>query len=205
MKILDACCGSRMLWFDKKNPLVTFMDNRELEDTLCDGRKLEVKPDVIGDFRSIPYEDESFNLVVFDPPHLMKVGENSWLAKKYGKLNKDTWREDLSAGLAECFRVLKPDGILVFKWNETDITVSEILKLTPQKPLLGHKSGKLNKTHWILFAKQNEEDLNQRCYNCYFSLRIEEYRLWCLKDCDSINDDYWCNKWRKSEWDAKKK
>lgn len=160
MKILDACCGSRMFWFDKKNPLVTFMDNRELEDTLCDGRKLEVKPDVVGDFRIIPYEDESFNLVVFDPPHLMKVGDSSWLAKKYGKLNKDTWREDLSAGFAECFRVLKDDGILVFKWNETDITVSEILKLTTYKPLIGHKSGKLNKTHWLLFVKEKAENTN---------------------------------------------
>lgn len=27
-KILDACCGSRMFWFDKKNPNVLFMDKR---------------------------------------------------------------------------------------------------------------------------------------------------------------------------------
>ena len=27
MKILDACCVSRMFWFDKENPNVTFMDN----------------------------------------------------------------------------------------------------------------------------------------------------------------------------------
>lgn len=24
--ILDACCGSRMFWFDKHNPLVLFVD-----------------------------------------------------------------------------------------------------------------------------------------------------------------------------------
>ena len=154
MKILDACCGSRMFWFDKHNPLVTFMDNRELEDTLCDGRTLEVKPDIVGDFRNMPYPDDTFNLVVFDPPHLLKLGENSWLAKKYGKLNADSWQEDLRQGFAECFRVLKPNGVLIFKWNETDIRVSEILKLTPNKPLAGHKSGKQNKTHWIVFAKE---------------------------------------------------
>lgn len=50
MKILDACCGSRMFWFDKENPNVTFMDNRELEDILCDGRKLAIKPDIVGGF-----------------------------------------------------------------------------------------------------------------------------------------------------------
>ncbi len=26
--ILDACCGSRMFWFDKNNPNVEFCDNR---------------------------------------------------------------------------------------------------------------------------------------------------------------------------------
>lgn len=156
MKILDACCGSRMFWFDKHNPLVTFMDNRIFEDTLCDGRSLRVKPDVVGDFRNIPYPNATFNLVVFDPPHLLKVGENSWLAKKYGKLNPNSWKEDIKQGFSECFRVLKKDGMLVFKWNETDITVSDILKLTSQKPLIGHKSGRLNKTHWILFVKAGD-------------------------------------------------
>lgn len=158
MKILDACCGGRMFWFDKHNPLVTFMDNRKLEDTLCDGRTLEVKPDIVGDFRNMPYDDETFNLVIFDPPHLLKVGENAWLAKKYGRLNSATWKDDITKGFAECFRVLKKDGVLVFKWNETDITVSEILKLTRHKPLIGHKSGKLNKTHWILFVKEREQN-----------------------------------------------
>lgn len=35
-KILDACCGSRMFWFDRENPDVIFADNREVETTLCD-------------------------------------------------------------------------------------------------------------------------------------------------------------------------
>ena len=48
-KIIDVCCGSRMFWFDKENKDTVFMDNRELEDTLCDGRKLIVAPDVVGD------------------------------------------------------------------------------------------------------------------------------------------------------------
>lgn len=64
------------------------MDIRQLDDILCDGRQLSITPDVIGDFRNIPYEDNSFKLVIFDPPHLIKIGENSWLAKKYGKLDE---------------------------------------------------------------------------------------------------------------------
>lgn len=40
----------------------------------------------------MPFNDDQFNLVVFDPPHLIKAGKQSWLALKYGKLNED-WRE----------------------------------------------------------------------------------------------------------------
>ena len=53
-RVLDACCGSRMFYFDKRNPDVIFADNRELETTLCDGRTLLIKPDVQMDFRNMP-------------------------------------------------------------------------------------------------------------------------------------------------------
>ena len=89
-KIIDVCCGSRMFWFDRENENTVFMDNREFEGTLCDGRSLKVSPDIVADFRQIPFPDESFYLVVFDPPHLVRAGENSWLTKKYGKLKLDT-------------------------------------------------------------------------------------------------------------------
>lgn len=149
--ILDACCGSRMFWFDKNNDRTVFMDNRILHDTLCDGRKLDIEPDVIGDFRNVPFEDNSFHMVVFDPPHLLKVGEKSWLAKKYGKLS-DTWREDLKQGFSECMRVLKPNGTLIFKWNEQQIKLSEILKLIDYEPLFGNQRGY---THWLVFMKDD--------------------------------------------------
>jgi len=97
-QILDACCGSRMFWFDKQDNRVVFMDNRSLETTLCDGRTLTIKPDIIGDFRDIPYPDKIFRLVVFDPPHLLRAGEKSWLAQKYGRLDSVSWSEDIRRG-----------------------------------------------------------------------------------------------------------
>ena len=151
--ILDACCGSRMFWFDRKNPKVVFMDNRTVKQTLCDGRKLEIKPDVVGDFRHIHYPDNTFYLVVFDPPHLLRAGPKSWLAAKYGKLSPD-WQEDLKQGFAECIRVLKPNGTLVFKWNETQIKLSEILHLFGVRPLFGHRRGK---THFLVFMKMENK------------------------------------------------
>lgn len=157
--ILDACCGSKMFYFDKHDPRVLFQDIRTMETTLCDGRHFEVNPDVQADFTSMPYADGSFTMVVFDPPHLLRNSESKeateptgWQHIKYGALNSD-WRDMLRKGFEECFRVLKPGGFLIFKWNETDIRVSEILKLTPEKPVFGHISGKRANTHWICFIK----------------------------------------------------
>jgi hypothetical protein len=76
------------------------------------------------------------------------------MRKKYGVLDKETWRDDLTKGFAECFRVLKDEGTLIFKWNEVSIPLKEILTLTPPyKPVLGHPSGKRMGTHWVLFIK----------------------------------------------------
>lgn len=155
-KILDACCGSRMFWFDKEREDTVYMDNRQLSDTLSDGRALEVKPDIVGDFRNMPFEDDTFYHVVFDQPHLLQAGANSWLAKKYGRLNKESYQQDLKRGFDECMRVLKPNGTLVFKWNEEQVKLREILDIFKVKPLYGNKRAK---THWIVFMK--EGDINE--------------------------------------------
>jgi len=152
-QILDACCGSRMFHFDRNNPKVVYGDIRKEQHILCDNRKLEISPDVQMDFRDMPFEDGQFKLVVFDPPHLVRAGKQSWLALKYGKLEGD-WREDIRKGFQECFRVLDDYGTLIFKWNETQIKVGEILKLTDQEPIVGHISGKRSNTHWMVFLKE---------------------------------------------------
>ena len=150
--ILDCCCGSRMFWFDKKNPAVVFADIRELDTELCDGRKLEVKPDIMADFRNLPFKDNSFKMVVFDPPHLHKLGKTSWMAQKYGVL-LPSWEHDIKEGFNEAMRVLQPYGTLIFKWNEIQITTSKILKVIGVVPLFGHPSGKHGRTKWIAFMK----------------------------------------------------
>jgi len=84
------------------------------------------------------------------------------MGMKYGTLLGLDWRDMLRKGFAECFRVLRPGGTLVFKWNEEDVPVREILALTPEKPLYGHKSGRLNKTHRVAFLKPNATNLPRR-------------------------------------------
>jgi len=151
-EILDACCGSKMMWFDKKNPNVMFADKRTETHTLCDGRILKIEPDIEMDFTKMPFENETFSLVVFDPPHLNKLGKNSWMAKKYGVL-LPTWETDIKAGFDECMRVLKPNGTLIFKWNENQIKINKIIEVVGQKPLFGHPSGKHGQTIWMTFFK----------------------------------------------------
>lgn len=151
--ILDMCCGSRMFWFNKQDTRAVFTDIRAEEHELCDGRRLVISPDLIADFRSLPFADSTFPVVVFDPPHLERVGQSAWMGKKYGRLNKKTWRSDLRTGFKEAFRVLRPHGVLIFKWNETQIPVSQILALTDVKPAIGQRTGKNDKTHWIIFVK----------------------------------------------------
>lgn len=150
--ILDPCCGSKMMWFDKNDNRAIFGDIREESHILCDQRTLEIKPDQLLDFRNLPYSAETFNLIAFDPPHLKEAGESGWIGKKYGILTKD-WKTDLQAGFSECFRCLKVGGTLIFKWNQIQIKTSDILKLTPEKPLFGHASGLRSNTHWIVFTK----------------------------------------------------
>lgn len=97
----------------------------------------------------MPYEDNTFKIVVFDPPHLIHAGTGSWLAMKYGILPGD-WSEYLKQGFDECMRVLEPDGLLVFKWNEEQIKFSDVMKAFGKKPLLGDQRGK---TRWVVFIK----------------------------------------------------
>ena len=155
-EVLDPCCGSKMFWFDKDNPKVLFTDIRAENHFLCDGRRLCVSPDDIVDFRNMPFEDRSFKLVVFDPPHLKQLGKSSWMNKKYGKLDKNTWKEDLSKGFSECWRVLDYGGTLIFKWNETQIKIKEVLDCFDKKPLFGHTTTINLKTHWMVFYKEND-------------------------------------------------
>jgi len=150
--ILDACCGSRMFWFNKTNPDVLFADIRTESHILCDGRSLSIQPDIEIDFTNMPFEDNTFKMVVFDPPHLKDLGYNTWMAQKYGKLLPG-WETDLRAGISECIRVLQPYGTLIFKWNEAQITLNQVLKAIDKTPLFGHVTGKHGRTIWMAFMK----------------------------------------------------
>jgi SAM-dependent methyltransferase len=159
--VLDACCGGKMMWFDKDDDRAVFADCRNEVmgiDHLPSqqGRSPKsVQPDLTHDFRDMEFSDESFHHVVFDPPHVRGISMKSVTGFSYGSLDRNCWQDDLRRGFSECFRVLKPNGTLIFKWNEVDIPLREILALTPEKPLYGHRSGKKANTHWVCFIKHD--------------------------------------------------
>lgn len=150
--ILDPASGGRMFYFDKHDSRVLFGDVRDESWELCDGRRFDVHPDMMMDYRDLPFDDDSFRLVVLDPPHLDNASPNAYMAKKYGRLDS-TYLNDLTRMFSESFRVLEPHGILIFKWNETRIHLSQILALTDQRPLFGNRQPKQTGTHWIVFMK----------------------------------------------------
>lgn len=149
-KILDMTCGGKMMWWDKNDHRILAMDCRAEEHTLCDGRKFSVLPDLIGDFRKLPHPDETFSVVLFDPPHLVNAGKNGWQFKKYGRLHATNFGSDILRGLEEGLRVLRPGGVMVFKWCTEQIPLAQISPLFPIKPILHNR---VNKTHIILFVK----------------------------------------------------
>ena len=154
--ILDPASSMRSFYFDRQDERVVFGDIREKEThLLTNGQIIDIEPDEVMDFKAIPYPDETFYCVIFDPPHLFDLSEKSWMRKKYGVLYRETWQDEIGQGFAECFRVLKPNGTLIFKWNQTSIPIKEVLKLTNEKPVIGHPSGKRMGTHWVLFIKNS--------------------------------------------------
>ena len=153
--ILDACCGSKMFWFDKHNPNVEFCDNRTVPyHEYYPKRYIEIQPDTVCDFTALPFPDKAFKLVVFDPPHLTQAGPASWARLKYGCLD-ESWPQMIHDGFAECVRVLDDCGTLIFKWSEVQIPLKKVLEAigSEHKPLFGHRSGKNMNTHWMAFMK----------------------------------------------------
>lgn len=161
--ILDCTCGGRSIWFGKKNRLTVYTDKRCEEHhgtfgTHQSNHSFYVNPDIICDFTALPFPDNSFRLVVFDPPHIEGLAESSWIRKRYGTLGAD-WREVIGRGFRECMRVLEPYGILVFKWSEIQIPSEEVWKCFGEYPLFGHHSGKKMNTFWAVFMKGNRADV----------------------------------------------
>jgi len=166
-EILDATCGGRSIWHpeNKDRDDTLYIDKREDNNPLkreefgYEPRNYSIEPDEVEDYRDLPYADKSFNLIVFDPPHIIRNDGMKSLSgvsdRKWGNLHAETWQEDLSAGFEELFRVLSPGGTLVLKFADVSADFSEVLNLTEHDPLFGTSvnNGKNVETRWFVFYK----------------------------------------------------
>jgi hypothetical protein len=171
MKILEATCGARSYWRDKQHPETVFVDLRVESDPEfsfaeydIDGairRKpgsYSILPDIQADYRQLPFDDRSFDLVVFDPPHMVTNSGMKNLSgimkRKYGSLRAETWQRDLNAAFCELFRVMTDFATLTFKFWDGDIGFDQVLEQIPAEPLYGttSKSG-THETRWLTFNK----------------------------------------------------
>lgn len=169
IRILDATCGPKTIWYQKNHPGVVFLDKRrENINTLQNGnslrtrRTIRIQPDFVGDFTCLPFKDNVFDVVVFDPPHIIRKQKVTMgiMEMKYGCLYEAEYKKVLTQGCRELFRVLKDNGVLVFKWCETYRSLSDVLSLFPYRPLFGTRTGQRNNTHWVFFIKQRlEQDI----------------------------------------------
>jgi hypothetical protein len=116
VRILDATAGSRAVWFDKNYPDAVYLD---LTDRRFPGNEL-------GDCRHTRFSDGELDLVIFDPPHV-NVGPNSHMAKSYGHFTTQEIRDLVREAFAEFHRILRPDGMVAFKWADHDTPLDRIL------------------------------------------------------------------------------
>lgn len=79
-----------------------------------------------GDCRNLPLKDESLECIMFDPPFLATTGkslkednENNYINKRFGVYpSEKELHEFYYDSLKEFYRLLKNDGILIFKCQD---------------------------------------------------------------------------------------
>jgi len=147
MKILDMTAGNRAVWFDKNNPLVTFIDKRK-----------KVKPDLVMDSTKTKFKKGTFDLIIFDPPH-MNCGKKSNMSRIYGHHTTKQILKFISGTGKEAHRVSKSNALMALKWNNHDIRLQRVFDLMPQwEPLCGHltKDGPGSQTYWCLLKRKRK-------------------------------------------------
>lgn len=84
-----------------------------------------VAPDVVGDFREMPFPADNFDVIVFDPPHLPVAAASPQSSEQYKRdygLAHSEHADNISACfgpfLREARRVLRADGLVFAKLKD---------------------------------------------------------------------------------------
>ena len=76
-QILDATTGGKHMWHETAKELdrTVYADRRRIEG-LEHQPSWSCQPSVVCDTRHLPFKDETFDLIAFDPPH--RVTDGGW-------------------------------------------------------------------------------------------------------------------------------
>ena len=168
-RILDATCGGRSIWLDehKANDNTIYVDRRQEDSGFHgqEGRTYGVNPNLLADNRRLPFQSDTFDLAVFDPPYVLRDDGmkqlSGFVIKKYGALKAETWQDDLHKSVCELFRVLTDAGTLMFKFADVETDWKDVLDVLPVDPLFGTTTKKTSnqETRWFtLHASQYNPD-----------------------------------------------
>ena len=100
--ILDATYGSGLFWRRGNVPsswahCVVGLDRNPVRAR-----------NVAGDYTALPFRDEAFDVVCFDPPHLCDGGAASIMRDRYGTFGSEhELKQSIRQGLRECSRVAR--------------------------------------------------------------------------------------------------
>jgi len=147
--ILDCSSGLRQMWFDKTYEECVYLDRR----LNINGQGLQSRPSVYADSRQLPFREEAFDMVLFDPPHDV-WGINSNSGRKYGAWTHTEIINLVFRTSKEISKVVKSNGQVIFKWAEGRIKLNVVLNLLEGlKPIFGHTTTVKGFTHWVCLVK----------------------------------------------------
>lgn len=160
--VLDATAGNRMMWGNRKTPTnVVFMD-KEIG--------LRIPPDIFAVWEKLPFRDNVFFNVIYDPPH-MRHGKNSRYRDPKGATSHGTWwgivenkKQLLKSMLLAQIEFARVSDRLHLKWNETHYDLFVVLKCFVDWVFVRkweyksqRRTGK-SKTWWIAFIRKRERN-----------------------------------------------
>lgn len=113
--VIDVTANKRRMWDGVVfNGRITYADIDQ-----------EMNPDIIADFRNLPCAPATYDVIVFDPPHLPAAAaspaSDKEFSKRYGLSHApaaDNVKEYFPPFLREAERILRPDGLIFAKLKD---------------------------------------------------------------------------------------
>jgi hypothetical protein len=159
--ILDATAGNRHIWGKNKYPVgVVFFDKET---------NLKIPADVIGTWDKLPFPDDSFDCIIFDPPfyygsappYFLDIKENQRGSKNfwygYPFKTKTEMLVKLNKAQKEFSRV---SSRLCLKWCDMQtpiynlLTLFDCFKVVFQQPIYSKHNHNSSQTWWVKLVRK---------------------------------------------------